>query len=690
MDVAYPKPKCWAVLVGVNFYPHLDVKQQLEGCVRDVRDIQQYLNSKRILDIEIFTASPPSDSMSKNPKEEPLLWPTYHNITTSLKRIIDQAQPGDFVYIHFSGHGTQTPASSSKSSHKETGDLALVLFDEANGTRYLHGVELASLVNDMVQRDIFVTLILDCCYAGSVVRHGNRECTTIRAIDYDPLIDAAYPMSLELGDLRQADSTPLRDAHALPMWMIDPAGYTIFSACGPHEVAQELILKADYKSGALSHFLLRALKSCPGTEITTKSLYHHLRAKIRTYWPTQTPMYYGRKDLSLFGKLPSEADTSRVNVLRSHGDKRLRLDAGLAHMVYKGDEYAIYPLAPPEDGTTSSTQALFHAKVEDVRDLTSDLVEVNATSTKTQSDTRFSAKLLTHLTPWKVPMRLEIGDGNLVPWVEATNGKPFIELVIKEKEGQPCLFTVSLTEDDEYQILDGLNAPILSLPKIPCKKTEAIEQVVSILEHLATFKEIEGIENRIPKLSFGQLYAIHLEDGGGQNDARGMLVVKDGETVTLVAENFGDSPLYLAILNLGPSWQIDDILAAEGGAEFKVITPKKQADGRPEHLGKQTVPIVMNIPEPLKDLGQSQCEDIFKVFITSKASSFDTLCLPRLPTSADKLGRPSRGEHYYNQLSDFLSRLAAPLRGAEADLLDENWATFNFAVRTVLEEADYL
>ena len=63
-------------------------------------------------------------------------------------------------------------------------------------------------------------------------------------------------------------------------------------------------------------------------------------------------MYYGRKGLSLFGKLPSEADISRVTVLRSHGDKRLRLDAGLAHMVVQGrrvDYYLCHPVLAVRD-----------------------------------------------------------------------------------------------------------------------------------------------------------------------------------------------------------------------------------------------------------------------------------------------------------------------------------------------------
>ena len=74
-----------------------------------------------------------------------------------------------------------------------------------------YDIELASLISDMIQRSTFVTLILNCCFAGSVGRDGDRECTTFRAFYYNPLIDAACPMSLELRALRQAGSTPLRD-----------------------------------------------------------------------------------------------------------------------------------------------------------------------------------------------------------------------------------------------------------------------------------------------------------------------------------------------------------------------------------------------------------------------------------------------------------------------------------------------
>ena len=67
------------------------------------------------------------------------------------------------------------------------------------GFFFFHGIELASLISDMIQRGIFVLLILNCCFAGIVGRDGDRECTTFRgAFYYDPLIDAAYLMNLGL------------------------------------------------------------------------------------------------------------------------------------------------------------------------------------------------------------------------------------------------------------------------------------------------------------------------------------------------------------------------------------------------------------------------------------------------------------------------------------------------------------
>ena len=75
-------------------------------------------------------------------------------------------------------------------------NLDLVLFDELHGIRYLLGLELAQLLKQMVERELLVTVVLDCCFSGEVVRHHDSDMTGIRAINYDPIIAAAYPPNI--------------------------------------------------------------------------------------------------------------------------------------------------------------------------------------------------------------------------------------------------------------------------------------------------------------------------------------------------------------------------------------------------------------------------------------------------------------------------------------------------------------
>lgn len=57
----------------------------------------------------------------------------------------DVARPGDFVYFHFSGHGTLQPTKTGKYRENNGSDAALILFDEENGERYLRGIDLARI-----------------------------------------------------------------------------------------------------------------------------------------------------------------------------------------------------------------------------------------------------------------------------------------------------------------------------------------------------------------------------------------------------------------------------------------------------------------------------------------------------------------------------------------------------------------
>lgn len=211
--------KHWAILVGINF----NVKDKgLEGCVHDVGNIKQYLAAQpTAVNIKSFTASAPSDSNSHHPTEPPDIWPTYENVISRIQMIIANGKQGDLVYLHYSGHGTRLPATADKYSNKNTEDLALILFDDVRGSRYLRELELANLIQGMVEKGLLVTIVLDCCFSGSVVRrYGHLHYVAgVRATDYDHAVDVAYPRNLDLIDSFQVDSPTLRDALYL-QWAI--------------------------------------------------------------------------------------------------------------------------------------------------------------------------------------------------------------------------------------------------------------------------------------------------------------------------------------------------------------------------------------------------------------------------------------------------------------------------------------
>lgn len=66
-------------------------------------------------------------------------------------------------------------ASGRKTKHEdcgdhESGDLALVLYEPISDMRYLQGLELALMLEEMVDKGLNPVLVLDCCHPGGVLR----------------------------------------------------------------------------------------------------------------------------------------------------------------------------------------------------------------------------------------------------------------------------------------------------------------------------------------------------------------------------------------------------------------------------------------------------------------------------------------------------------------------------------------
>jgi hypothetical protein len=688
--VSYPKqsqfttsemqgdPAYWAILIGNNFYKD----EPLCSCVNDINLVKEYLRGgKTPANIDILIASSPDTmpSPSCRPVEHPDQWPTLQNVISNITRVTDQAKPGDLVYIHYSGHGVSTTGVSGQfNSNQHTGDVALVLFDEDANCCLLEGKELAELLKKMTDKGLILTLVLDCCFSGGFVRETSQKELGIRSLTKESSLDslgAIYGGRHSI-ILREESIRGLRDAQVRPQWLVNPENYTIYTACGPHENAKALSLGNEQRYGALTVFLIFALNQLrrAGTQITHESLYRQICINFHVSWPRQTPMRYGNSKVSFFGELNSGLDVKYFPVFLSLEDDGLQLGAGKVHGTCEGDEFVVYPFNSSEDLSRSIEAKFYKAKVSSTRALTSDLVPLQPISNIGSLKIPWKAKLLKSLSLWKVPVRIDCNPHDNEHWLELAKHRRYLSISTDSIEEDP-LFHVIINEKQEYQILSDAKREIFSLPKIHTEMDDAFSRVLDILEHIATFKYFESIENRLSSPLFEQSFTIHLSDKTGKGfETKGALSLGEDEELCLTIENHCRDTLYLYIFDLGPSWQIDNLLSQLGGGGFKVVPPKGEVC-----TGREEVKWHMCVPDSFKGRDTFQCSDVLKIFVTRRPSSFAPLLLPSLSTFITSDPPISRGT--YSLLTRFLSGLSVGNRGGP-DISDENWSTQSFIIHT--------
>ena len=142
-----------ALLTGCC-YP--GTKAELNGCVNDVFAIKEMLMTHfgfQESDIEVMADT-----------DKTTLQPNGANIRAKLNEMCEQAQPGDSLVWHFSGHGTQVPCAVSK--EKDGKEEAIVPAD----MNVIIDDDLRLAVNKMPLGAKF-TFMADCCHSGGLLDH---------------------------------------------------------------------------------------------------------------------------------------------------------------------------------------------------------------------------------------------------------------------------------------------------------------------------------------------------------------------------------------------------------------------------------------------------------------------------------------------------------------------------------------
>lgn len=622
-----------ALLIGVNCYlpnrmPRGGTYGNLSGCVSDIARVEKYLRTAHQVPAENITRLTSTTGANGLPVEPPAQLPSYDNIVAAFAALAKKAQPGDQVYVHYSGHGGRTTTCIPEVKGAGELDETLVPHDIGNSeARYVRDVELAKLFKDIADTGAFLTVVLDSCHSGGatrgegglVARGIEYDEVTVDGRSFDPTVRSTASLAGSHEELAAAWGSPApgqRGVAPAGGWLQSAQNFTFIAACRANELAWESTFEGT-RSGALTYWLLKSLPLLP-PGASYQTLQNILLARIRTWKDVQTPQLEGVSDRLVFG---SQFATGPSGILLLSVDqlaKTVKLNAGEAHGLGLGTLLAVYPNGSAD--LIAEEGRLAVVKVTSLVGDTDSIATIVTDFGRGPLEPGAQAVVI-GTTDLKVQraVALTTGTAPFVPALQdalAAEGAGFVRLAAA---GESPHFQVAV-QDGCYEIWDRAGADIPNAPPVATAEAGAAERVVKRLVHLVKYENVRALENTDPAMTQRVSFRLESGTGGQEGNAR---IVKEGEEIALIIENKlqpnpanSDDPtktLNVTVLQMSDDYSIAQVYPED--ADFHVLGPQ------------------ITVPLPFTaQLAEGRTEErlILKVFVTQKTTSFRSLQLPAL------------------------------------------------------------
>ncbi len=404
-SAASAEPQVRALIVGVSDYPKEAVGDlQLAGPKNDAALMIETLgrigvpaaNVRVLADgLETTTAARPADGL-----------PTRAAILAGLDDLAAKAQPGDFVIVHLSGHGSQQPIAEAARADATKGDGLEEIFlpidigpwDDSVGTvkNALVDRELGRAVTAIRAKGARVWVVIDACHSGTMTRAGadavaKQVPPAVLGIPDAALARAkaaeaarretagatrgggggARPSGATWGfgkvfggatsTAAHASSAPVAAPVPTPSApsaspspatttaaVTPPGGYVGFFAAWPDQVALQKALPRGYGAGerrphgVLTFYLARALRE--GRVSTFRDVAHEVMAGYDQFGQSPTPMFEG----DLAAPVPGGAAGGRMRWAVESDGKTLKVGGGIVDGLGVGAVVALATVEAPD------------------------------------------------------------------------------------------------------------------------------------------------------------------------------------------------------------------------------------------------------------------------------------------------------------------------------------------------------
>ncbi len=341
-----------ALFVAVNDYPNLDATAALFGPANDADLMIRYLTATPELGYERSNIT-----VLANGEIESDGAPTRQAIIDEMGALAGTVEPGDFVYIHFAGHGSRQRARNPATEPDGYDEIFLPSDTEDDRD----GIYPNALVDDDIGAALdairaagaFVFIVFDSCHSSTATRNAGAEPKNLKyrwvPEPEDALVQPAH------AQLREAT---LGTDEMRPAPGPDAGGMVAFFAAQTIETTPEMPQPAEAADartyGLFSYTLLNVLAKNPGAtyrELAQGIVHAYAIGNL----DKPTPLFEGDLDRVVFGQ---GERASRLNWPAAIDGGRVSLKAGALHGLEKGAILALLP-----DPLADDDEALGYVRV---------------------------------------------------------------------------------------------------------------------------------------------------------------------------------------------------------------------------------------------------------------------------------------------------------------------------------------
>lgn len=245
---------------------------------------------------------------------------TRTNIIERMTALKDQCNKGDIAFIFYAGHGSQV--FNKKSKEADQRDESIVPADYwKEDVKDIRDKELAAIFNQFLEKEVRLTVIMDCCHSGSLSRGPQQELPSFRYMS-----DPDYAVE----DSSEPSPPESRVGN----------NFLIMSASQDNELAAEQSDDNNIPHGAFTIALMEALKQ-QGTDASAINLFSAIRAILKSNGQKQEPIISGskeRQEQTLFGFKKGSIPDRSVVAVSSISNNTVELQGGFAIGLHKENE----------------------------------------------------------------------------------------------------------------------------------------------------------------------------------------------------------------------------------------------------------------------------------------------------------------------------------------------------------------